>query len=215
MRVHFANTYSALKVFLWVFSATILRPLTSARNYATIADPKKQIREVIFASIFRNNRARKRIRTLIFHQGSYAHRLAQRRGFEPPDESPPSHDFQSCSLNHSDISAKPCNHIIFPQKRQLILRAFRQKVFGNFLIPPMRGRRGKKREKHASKRVKSCKKAEEFDIRLCRGVLSCYTVREQYEPRFFVAARRVLRAFGKADRRAFFVCRSSSQNFTS
>ena len=90
---------------LWVFSATILRPLTSARNYATIADPKKQIREVIFASIFRNNRARKRIRTPIFHQGSYAHRMAQRRGFEPPDESPPSHDFQSCSLNHSDISA--------------------------------------------------------------------------------------------------------------
>ena len=141
--------------------------------------------------------------------------VAQRRGFEPPDESPPSHDFQSCSLNHSDISAKPCNHIIFPQKMQLILRAFRQKVFGNFLIPPMRGRRGKKREKHASKWVKSCKKAEEFDIRLCRGVLSCYTVREQYEPRFFVAAKRVLRAFGKADRRAFFVCRSSSQNFTS
>ena len=31
--------------------------------------------------------------------------LAQRRGFEPPDDSPPSHDFQSCSLNHSDISA--------------------------------------------------------------------------------------------------------------
>ena len=31
--------------------------------------------------------------------------MAQRRGFEPPDESPPSHDFQSCSLNHSDISA--------------------------------------------------------------------------------------------------------------
>ena len=28
-----------------MFSATILRPLTSARNYATIADPKKQIRE--------------------------------------------------------------------------------------------------------------------------------------------------------------------------
>ena len=146
--------------------------------------PKKQIREVIFASIFRNNRARKRIRTPIKYQGSYAHRLAQRgiffgcaskassaetgvcsfvrraappptlcamaknaiaskhflrmsgartsvktdflisllratkkpakrrvfmaqrRGFEPPDESPPSHDFQSCSLNHSDISAK-------------------------------------------------------------------------------------------------------------
>ena len=34
------------------------------------------------------------------------HSVAQRRGFEPPDESPPSHDFQSCSLNHSDISAK-------------------------------------------------------------------------------------------------------------
>ena len=34
------------------------------------------------------------------------HSMAQRRGFEPPDESPPSHDFQSCSLNHSDISAK-------------------------------------------------------------------------------------------------------------
>ena len=32
--------------------------------------------------------------------------VAQRRGFEPPDESPPSHDFQSCSLNHSDISAR-------------------------------------------------------------------------------------------------------------
>ena len=110
--------------------------------------------------------------------------VAQRRGFEPPDESPPSHDFQSCSLNHSDISAKPCNHIIFPQKRQLILRAFRQKVFGNFLFPPMRGRRGKKREKHASKRVKSCKKAEEFDIRLCRCVLLCDTVREQYERAF-------------------------------
>ena len=40
--------------------------------------PKKQIREVIFASIFRNNRARKRIRTPIKYQGSYAHRLAQR-----------------------------------------------------------------------------------------------------------------------------------------
>ena len=32
--------------------------------------------------------------------------VAQRRGFEPPDESPPSHDFQSCSLNHSDIGAE-------------------------------------------------------------------------------------------------------------
>ena len=73
--------------------------------------------------------------------------VAQRRGFEPPDESPPSHDFQSCSLNHSDISAKPCNHIIFPRKRQLILRAFRQKVFGKFLFsPPLRSVREKTRK---------------------------------------------------------------------
>ena len=73
--------------------------------------------------------------------------MAQRRGFEPPDESPPSHDFQSCSLNHSDISAKPCNHIIFPRKRQLILRAFRQKVFGKFLFsPPLRSVREKTRK---------------------------------------------------------------------
>ena len=73
--------------------------------------------------------------------------VAQRRGFEPPDESPPSHDFQSCSLNHSDISAKPCNHIIFPRKRQLILRAFRQKVFGKFLFSlPSRSVREKTRK---------------------------------------------------------------------
>ena len=45
------DPYSALKVFLWEFSATILRPLTSARNYATIADPKKQIREAYFNRI--------------------------------------------------------------------------------------------------------------------------------------------------------------------
>ena len=38
--------YSALKFFLWMFSATILRPLTSARNYATIADRKSKIRRV-------------------------------------------------------------------------------------------------------------------------------------------------------------------------
>ena len=66
---------------------------------------------------------------------------------QPPDESPPSHDFQSCSLNHSDISAKPCNHIIFPRKRQLILRAFRQKVFGKFLFSlPSRSVREKTRK---------------------------------------------------------------------
>ena len=32
--------------------------------------------------------------------------LAQRRGFEPPVRFRRTHDFQSCSLNHSDISAK-------------------------------------------------------------------------------------------------------------
>ena len=73
---------SILKKFCLMFSVTIFRPLTSARNYATIADRKRQIREVIFAGIFRNNRARKRIRTPIFHQGSYAHRLAQKTRFE-------------------------------------------------------------------------------------------------------------------------------------
>ena len=31
--------------------------------------------------------------------------MAQRRGFEPPVGFRPTHDFQSCSLNHSDISA--------------------------------------------------------------------------------------------------------------
>ena len=36
--------YLALKVFLWMFSATILRPLTSARNYATIACRKSKFK---------------------------------------------------------------------------------------------------------------------------------------------------------------------------
>ena len=31
--------------------------------------------------------------------------MAQRRGFEPPVGFRPTHDFQSCSLNRSDISA--------------------------------------------------------------------------------------------------------------
>ncbi len=35
--------------------------------------------------------------------------LAQRRGFEPPVRFRRTHDFQSCSLNHSDISAF-CRH---------------------------------------------------------------------------------------------------------
>ena len=41
--------YSALKVFLWVVSATILRPLTSARNYATIADRKSKFERLILS----------------------------------------------------------------------------------------------------------------------------------------------------------------------
>ncbi len=38
--------YPAHEVVLWVFSATILRSFTSARNYATIALPKRQKQEV-------------------------------------------------------------------------------------------------------------------------------------------------------------------------
>ena len=34
--------YLALDSFIWGFSATILRPLTSARNYATLSRPKRQ-----------------------------------------------------------------------------------------------------------------------------------------------------------------------------
>lgn len=50
--------------------------------------------------------------------------LAQRRGFEPPDESPPSHDFQSCSLNHSDISARNESYFttISPKMQLLFIR---------------------------------------------------------------------------------------------
>ena len=36
---------------------------------------------------------------------AYLFFVAQRRGFEPPEQFSRSHDFQSCSLNHSDISA--------------------------------------------------------------------------------------------------------------
>ena len=57
---------------------TIFRPLTSARNYATIADRKSKFGGVISEYVFRNNRARKSIRTLMFYQGSYAQRLAQK-----------------------------------------------------------------------------------------------------------------------------------------
>ena len=51
--------------------------------------------------------------------------VAQRRGFEPPDESPPSHDFQSCSLNHSDISARNKSYFTtIPPKMQLLFIRF-------------------------------------------------------------------------------------------
>ncbi len=40
--------YLALDSFIWGFSATILRPLTSARNYATIADRKSKTQGDIF-----------------------------------------------------------------------------------------------------------------------------------------------------------------------
>ena len=135
-----------------------------ARGSMASASPRANLTEFLQISSLRHEKSPPRA----------GNSVAQRRGFEPPDESPPSHDFQSCSLNHSDISAKPCNHIIFPQKRQLILRAFRQKVFGNFLFSSLHAARRQKRGKHALKRVKSCKKAEEFDIRLCRCVLLCY-----------------------------------------
>ena len=139
---------------LWVFSATILRPLTSARNYATIADPKKQIREVIFASVFRNNRARKRIRTPRKYQGSYAHRLAQRRGFEPPDESPPSHDFQSCSLNHSDISAWNKSHFTtIPGKMQLLFGRFRDFFGAKYIFLSVSGKPCRQGEEIYRKKV--------------------------------------------------------------
>ena len=57
--------------------------------------------------------------------------LAQRRGFEPPVGFRPTHDFQSCSLNHSDISAfyglplrKPFYITWFHKKTQVFLACF-------------------------------------------------------------------------------------------
>ena len=52
--------------------------------------------------------------------------MAQRRGFEPPVSFWPTHDFQSCSLNHSDISAykacrKPYYITVFFKKMQAFL----------------------------------------------------------------------------------------------
>ena len=56
--------------------------------------------------------------------------MAQRRGFEPPVSFRPTHDFQSCSLNHSDISAyralssAPIYITVFFEKMQAFLLAF-------------------------------------------------------------------------------------------
>ena len=68
--------------------------------------------------------------------------MAQRRGFEPPVSFWPTHDFQSCSLNHSDISAykayqKPYYITVFFKKMQafssLFMKKFqkRAKIFFN------------------------------------------------------------------------------------
>ena len=62
--------------------------------------------------------------------------LAQRRGFEPPVRFRRTHDFQSCSLNHSDISAifsvlfhkAPIYITLFFQKNQVFLLHF-AKIF--------------------------------------------------------------------------------------
>ena len=45
---------------------------------------------------------------------------AKRSSREPPDESPPSHDFQSCSLNHSNISAKAMLSYHIPAKKATV-----------------------------------------------------------------------------------------------
>ncbi len=63
--------------------------------------------------------------------------LAQRRGFEPPDDSPPSRDFQSRSLSLSDISATTRFYStrIF-RKTQLFsadFPIFKEKFFGALL----------------------------------------------------------------------------------
>ena len=43
----------ASNAVLWAFSATILRPLTLARNYANLRRTKKQIEEMIDATILK------------------------------------------------------------------------------------------------------------------------------------------------------------------
>ncbi len=66
--------------------------------------------------------------------------VAQRRRFELPDEFSPSHDFQSCSLNHSDISANrrfskvPINSTVFFQKKQAFLLRFIKKLEKTYFL---------------------------------------------------------------------------------
>ena len=64
-----------------VFSATILRPLTSARDYAKLSLPKKQIRRTTsIGQSFQRNLLQKIIRTSTFYLGSYYSGLVRRTG---------------------------------------------------------------------------------------------------------------------------------------
>ena len=59
--------------------------------------------------------------------------VAQRRGFEPPVRFRRTHDFQSCSLNHSDISAFKLIYItVFFRKRQAFLSRFIKNLQKNY-----------------------------------------------------------------------------------
>ncbi len=84
-------------------------------SFARTSDNSKRTQSLLYA----NEKS-----TLI--KGCFS--LAQRRGFEPPVSFRPTHDFQSCSLNHSDISAKlgaifqtPIYITVFFEKMQAFL----------------------------------------------------------------------------------------------
>ena len=98
--------------------------MAQRRGFALLAArPAKQLSIVCFAVFFiglyifpwQNARSRSRLppQILFFFRYTYKKRIgttypffvAQRRGFEPPVGFRPTHDFQSCSLNRSDISA--------------------------------------------------------------------------------------------------------------
>ena len=68
-----------------VFSATILRPLTSAMSYATIADRKSANSRgaTSIGQSFRRNRGQKIIRTSNRLLGSYYSGLVRGTGLEP------------------------------------------------------------------------------------------------------------------------------------